>query len=152
MRALPRGLVVLLALAAAPQAGAGTPTEAGWAKAANRACAVSYAKAEALPRAVTSDLLIADLRATLLISKQLTRQLSQIPRPASTRSSVAKLLSLANSGNSLVEEKLLPALATGDRNGAMRFAAQSDQIGARFNSLARTLGARTCAENPTPRG
>ena len=146
------GLALLLALVVVSQAGATGPTKAVWARAANRACADSYAKTVALPRATTGDLLIADLRAALRISTKLTQQLSQIPPPASERGEVSHLLTLARSGNAIVEEHLLPALLNGDQLSATRFARQSDQIGARFNTLARVLGARVCAENPTPQG
>ena len=142
----------MLAVVVVAQAGAAGPSRTSWASTANKACAVSYAKTEALPRPTTSDLLISDLRATLRISKQLTQQLSRIPSPSSERRSIGNLLTLANSGNSVVEKKLVPALLSGDQVAVTRFAAQSEQIGDRFNNVARMLGARICAENPTPQG
>jgi hypothetical protein len=145
-------IAMLLALVVASQAGAGQPTAAAWATAANRACVASYAKVKALPRPTTAGILITDLRATLRISKQLTRQLTLIPAPESKRRMIGRLVTLANSGNSIVEQKLLPALLNGDEKAATRLAAQSNQIGARFNTIARALGARICAENPAPQG
>lgn len=144
------GLAMALALVGASQAAAGGPTKAGWAAAANKACAASYAQVRALPRPATRDVLVADLRATLRLSKQLTHELSQIPAPPSERRMIGQLLTLANAGNKIVEQKLLPALINGDQIAVKRFAAQSDRIGARFNTIARALGARTCAENPQP--
>jgi hypothetical protein len=145
-------LAILFSLVAAPQAGAGSPTKASWAAAANKACGASYAKVDALPRPTTRALLIADLHATLQISKRLMHQLSQIPAPAAERGTIGQLLTLENSGDGIVDQKLLPALLNGDQAAAARFAAQSNRIGARFNTIARTLGARICAENPVPQG
>lgn len=144
------GLTMTVALVLASQAAAGGASNARWAAAANKACAASYAKVEALPRVTTRDLAVADLRAVVRLSKQLTQQLSQIPAPPSERSTVGQLLQLAISGNSIVERQLVPALLMDDEVAVARYSTQSSQIGARFNAVARALGARICAENPAP--
>jgi hypothetical protein len=98
----------------------------------------------------TRDLAVADLRAVVRLSKHLTQQLSRIPVPPSERSTVGQLLQLAISGNSILERQLVPALLMDDEVAVARYSTQSSQIGARFNAVARALGARICAENPAP--
>jgi hypothetical protein len=145
-------LVTTLALLATTPAMAGTRTSAGWATAANKACAAAYAKIRTLPSPTTRDRYIADLRGILTISEQLSRQLAEIPRPTRESRAISQLLSLLNAANNLVEHRLLPAFISGDQAATARASTESGRLGTRFNTLARSLGARVCAANPAPHG
>jgi uncharacterized coiled-coil protein SlyX len=144
--------VILAALLLVAKASAGSPTRASWALAANRDCAAANTRIRALPLPQTSKLLIRDTRSTLAISKQVTRQLSLIPRPRRERAAILKLLTNSRTQNRIVHEQLLPALVGKNQQRIQRTAAELKPLGTRFNKLARSLGARVCAENPAPHG
>lgn len=144
--------VTLAALLAATQAAAGSPTRASWAAAANRDCAAVNAKVRAMPKPKTLRLLIADTRSTLALSKRVTRKLSLIPRPLPERALIAKLLANSRVQNRIFQDQLLPALTAGDAAGVQQAANELKPLGPAFNRMARSLGARICAENPAPQG
>lgn len=146
------GAATLAALLVVSQASAGSPTRASWAAAANQKCAAANARIRALPKATTLPVLIRDTRSTLGVSKQLTNQLSLIPVPRRERMSVHTLLTNSRAQNSIVEERLLPALRTGAQSRVHQVTAELKPLGTRFNKLARSLGAVVCAENPAPHG
>lgn len=143
---------MLAALLVAAQASAGSPTRASWALAANRVCASANTRIRALPTPLTAKLLIRDTRSTLAISKQVTQQLSLIPAPKRERATIGKLLTNSRAQNSIVQHRLLPALVARKQSRVRQVAARLRPLGTRFNKLARSLGARVCAENPAPHG
>jgi len=140
------------ALLVATQASAGAPTRGGWALAANQDCAAANSRIRALPLPATRKLLVRDTRSTLAISKQVTRQLSLIPRPKRERPAILKLLANSRTQNGIVQKRLLPALVRKNQRLVQRAAVQLKPLGTRFNRMARALGARVCAENPAPHG
>jgi hypothetical protein len=146
------GAVAIATLLLAGQAAAGAPTKASWAAAANRACAGSYATVRALPKPTTHARLIATLRGLLRVGEQLTNQLARIPAPRAERQPIAKLLYVSRRQDSLIKHRLLPAVFQGDFLLYQRTATQLTPLGRLFNRLSRSLGARVCAENPSPQG
>jgi hypothetical protein len=105
-----------------------------------------------MPKPKTLRLLIADTRSTLALSKRLTRQLSVIPRPLSERGLIAKLLANSRAQNRIFQDQLLPALTARDEAAIQQAANELKPLGPAFNKMARSLGARICAENPAPQG
>ncbi len=146
------GLAVAAALVAVGHAGAAAPTRATWAGAANKRCAVAYAAIRRLPT-ITTATFVSDLRATLRIGKTLNNQLAAIPVPASEVPTVRKLIAISR-GQATLLEQYLAAIDAGDQATVKRLATRiaKDTSGDRFNAIARSLGARVCAENPQPQG
>jgi hypothetical protein len=146
------GLIMLVGLLFVAQAIAGTPTRASWAAAANHVCASMNAKVRALPKPITPARYLVDIRGTLRIAKQGTRELAQIPAPKSEASTIGKLLAVSRSQNRLVQRQFLPALLAGDVQRAKRIAKQGSRLNTQLNRMARSLAARVCAKNPAPQG
>jgi hypothetical protein len=143
---------LVVALLVASEAGAGSPTRASWAAAANRYCSVASAQVIALPKPTTLPRLIADFRGTLVIAKRETRQLARIARPPRERSLIGKLLANSRKQDS-ISQKLLQALIEGDLSRARFLGTEIDPLNTRYDKIARKLGARICAEiNPFPSG
>jgi hypothetical protein len=136
----------------ATNAAAGQPTRASWAAAGNRHCAVANAQVRALPKATTRAPLIADIRHTLVIAKRLTRELGLIPKPSHEVHLIGELLANSRKQDSIVQRQLLPALIKRQAHRVQRAATELKPLGTRYNKIARTLGARICAESPTPSG
>jgi hypothetical protein len=157
-----RNLVVVLgaALAAAALASSAassttataTPTRASWAAAANRVCTASYAQIRALPKPRTHALYVSDVRKDLQIAQQVDARLAAIPRPAAERPKIAKLLTLSHQQEAVIEHAFLPALLQGDFLALERASARLKPLGNLSNKLARALGARVCAQDPSPQG
>ena len=143
---------IVLALVLGPGASAGTPTTATWAAAANAVCASGNAGIRALPKPTTPALLVGDIRKTLTLAQHLTSRLAQIPRPPAESRAIGTLLSVSRTQNSIVAQRLLPALVRGDQAAATSAGNALGPLDTRFNRLARSLGARVCAENPAPAG
>jgi hypothetical protein len=143
---------ILIAMLAAPGAGAATPTKASWATAADATCRSANAAIRRLPKITSTTVLLTDLRATGRIAASLDAKLTAIPRPSVERRPIASLLATSRTETRLILEQLVPALERGDQSAASRLVNTSDKLGTQFNRLARALGARVCAENPEPSG
>lgn len=141
-----------VALLVATEATAGSPTRASWAAAANRYCSVGNAQIRALPKMTTGARLIHDIRATLVIARRETRQLARIPRPPRERSLIGKLIANSRKQNTIFQKQLLPALLRGDSSRVQYLLSELKPLGTRYNKIARRLGARICAQNPSPSG
>lgn len=146
------GAVTVVGLLVVNQGAAGSPTRASWSTDANRDCAVIYARIRALPKPTTKQRFIADTRSALRLAKLLVRQLSRIPVPDAMHQRVHKLLTNQRTQDRIFEYQLLPALTNGEQKRIQRAAKELQPLDAQFNRLARSLGARVCAENPSPQG
>ena len=143
---------LVVALLVATEATAGSPTRASWAAAANRYCTVGNAQIRALPKVTTGARLIGDSRAILVVAKRETRQLARIPRPPRERSLIGKLIANSRKQDTIVQKQLLPALIRGDSSRVQYLLSELKPLGTRYNKIARRLGARICAKNPSPAG
>jgi hypothetical protein len=152
LRAVPC-LVLIGLLASFAQVGFASGTDpattASWAKAANNVCAEENAQIRMLPR-ISSRNLISDLRATVRIASRADAELSAIPRPPTVNRSLKEMLSIIREQSALVTNQLLPALKRGDSAAYRRVGKTINGLNARYNALARSLGANVCAENPQP--
>jgi hypothetical protein len=146
------GVVIGALLLGAGHAVASPPTRASWAAAANKHCAVANAKVRRLPK-IAASTLIPDIRATLRIGKVLTAQLAAIPVPVSERATVRTLMAISH-GQIALLQKYVDAVDAGDLAAVKRLTTTiaNDRSGDRYNAVARSLGARVCAENPDPQG
>ena len=143
---------LVVALLAATVAVAGSPTRASWAAAANRYCTVANTQIRALPKVTTRAQLIGDSRAILVIAKRETRQLARILRPPRERSLIGKLIANSRKQNTIFQKQLLPALISGDSSRVQYLLSELKPLGIRYNKIARRLGARICAQTPSPSG
>ena len=143
---------LVVALLVATEATAGSPTRASWAAAANRYCTVANTQIRALPKVTTRAQLIGDSRAILVIARRETRQLVRILRPPRERSLIGKLIANSRKQNTIVQKQLLPALSRGDSSRVQYLLSELKPLGTRYNKIARRLGARICAQTPSPSG
>ncbi len=132
--------------------GAGSPTRTSWARAADAICAAGNAQITALPQISTEATLIKDIRSIGQIATHGDVELAAVPRPEAERRSIASLLSNGQTEANLTLKQLLPAEERGDATVANVLAKTLGKLGNEYNALARSLGAPTCAVNPTPSG
>jgi hypothetical protein len=78
-------------------------------------------------------------------------KLAAIPRPSSESNVIGSLLANSRKGQRVIAE-MIPAIQRGNQATMNRLPRNSDKLNTQFNRLALTLGARVCAENPTPSG
>ena len=140
--------IALLVVAAAPAA---APTKAAWAKPANSACAVENTEVRALPK-VTPQTFLADLKAIAKYATQTVDRLAAIPRPPAEAELIASMVAKIKAQNKLVLGTAIPAAQHGDAATTNRVMARVGKLGDQSNTIARRLGAATCAANPTPNG
>jgi hypothetical protein len=101
---------------------------------------------------VTSANLVQEAQALLRIGADETSQLAALPRPGgAARSTIATLVALSRHQIQLIR-RLIPAIRRGDAAAATRLNETSNKLNARYNTIARRLGANVCAENPSPGG
>lgn len=143
--------VAVTALAVATAAAARTPTTASWAKAANAICATANAQIRLLPKLTTATYL-GDVRATGYAASREARQLAAIPRPTTERTLIAAFIENAQTSSRMIVQQFVPAVERHDSASIARLGKRIGKLGLQFNAMARKLGARVCAENPTPSG
>jgi hypothetical protein len=96
--------------------------------------------------------LLQEAQALLRIGTDETAQLAALPRPAgAARSTIESLLASSRHQVELVRQ-LIQAVKRGDSAAATRLDRTSNRLNARYNAIARRLGADVCAENPSPGG
>jgi hypothetical protein len=133
-------------------AGTDPATTASWAKAANNVCAEENARIRMLPKITSQKHLISDMQAIVQIASRADAKLSAIPRPPTVSRSLKEMLSIIREQSDLVRNQLLPALQRGDAPAYRRLGKTINGLNARYNTLARSVGANVCAENPQPSG
>ena len=143
--------VLPLALFVVAAATAAAPTKASWAKAANSVCAVENTQVRSLPK-VTSQTFLADLKAIAKYATQTVDRLAAIPRPPAEAEPIASMVAKIKAQNKLVLGTAIPAAQRGDAATTNRVMAQVGKLGDQSTTIARRLGAATCAANPTPNG
>jgi hypothetical protein len=145
-------LVGLLASFAQVGSASGTDpaTTESWAKAANSVCAEENARIRILPKITSQKHLISDMQAIVQIASRADAKLSAIPRPPTLSRSLEQMLSIIREQSDLVTNQLLPALRRGDAPAYRRLGKTINGLNARYNRLARAVGANVCAENPQP--
>ena len=142
---------LVAALCFVPLAAAGNPTNASWAKAANAICAGENAQVRSLPK-VTSQTFVSDLKAIAKYATRTVNRLAMIPRPPAEAKLIASMIATGRSQNKLALAQAIPAAQRGDAATTNRAMARVGKLGDQSNSMARKLGATTCAANPTPTG
>jgi hypothetical protein len=142
---------LLTALILVSVAAAANPTTGSWAKAANAICAGEDAQVRSLPK-VTSETFVSDLKAIAKYATQTVNRLAMIPRPAAETKLIVSMIAKGRAQNKLALDQAIPAAQRGDAATTNRVMAQVGRLGDQSNSMARKLGAATCAANPTPAG
>jgi hypothetical protein len=146
-------LFAVVALLVAPSlATAASPTRASWAAAANTSCATVNAYVRSRPAPQTVAQLILFYRDVLAKTKPEASALASIPAPAADRPAIARLVAILRLQNREVEHQLIPAFVRREQAAVESVGALLVRQGSRFNAIARSLGARVCAENPSPGG
>jgi hypothetical protein len=142
------GLVA--ALAAAASGAAATPTKESWATAANNVCRTGDAAVRKLPK-LTAQTYLADLSATLRIAEWADRKLAVIPRPPSELRMITSFLATSKKVER-VQAQVGSALVRGDKAALKPLLAEAGRLDTQYNHQALALGARVCAQSPTPSG
>jgi hypothetical protein len=142
------GLVA--ALAAAASGAAATPTKGSWATAANSICRTGNAAVRKLPK-ITAQTYLADLSATIRIAAWEDGKLAVIPRPPSEVKMITSFLATSQKAEGVLEQ-VGSAVVRGDKASLKPLLAEGAKLGAQYNRQALALGARVCAQNPTPSG
>jgi hypothetical protein len=143
--------VLLVALLMAAAAAGATPTRASWAKAANSVCAVENTQVRSLPK-VTSQTFLADLEAIAKYATQAVNRLAAIPPPPAEGELIASMIAKIKAQNKLVLGTAIPAARHGDAATTNSAMARVGKLGDQATTVARRVGAATCAANPTPNG
>ena len=138
------------AFVAAASAATATPTKASWASAANNICRTGNAAIRRLPR-ITAQTFLADLSATLRIAAWENGKLAVVPRPASELKLITSFLATSQKQEGAVEQ-VDAAVMRGDKAALKPLLAEAARLGTQYNRQALALGARVCAQNPTPSG
>ncbi len=141
---------VVAALSAASSGAATTPTKGSWATAANGICRAGNAAIRKLPR-ITAQTYLADLSATIRIAAWEDGKLAVIPRPPSELKMITSFLATSQKAEGVLE-RVGSAVVRGDKAALKPLLADGAKLGAQYNRQALALGARVCAQNPTPSG
>ena len=135
-------LTVVAALAlAAPSFAAST---SDWAKSADKICARANADIDKLPQPTSVKSLIASTEKFLEIGKRQTSDLAKLKRPSGDAAAIAKLVGYYEQQVGVVKS-LIDALKHGDQAKTQKLITQGDALDASAKSLAKKLGAKTCA-------
>jgi hypothetical protein len=133
-------------------AGAAAPTKASWAHAADLICRDGNAKIRALPLISSTVAVIFDLTKADQVGASEDAKLGKLRAPRDERGEIAALLADDRNTESVVRELLVPAIERDDPAAEAAANGQAEQLSARYNSLARKLGASICAASASPAG
>ena len=141
-------LLAAVASAAATSASAATPTRAGWAHGANRACRVELDRLHALQRPGQGDYagLAAYLQNMVAIATPLTKQIAVLPRPTAERGLIARWIALQWQGVA-VSRQLRAAVLARDGAKLQSGLVAMARVASRSDTIATQLGANVCAES-----
>jgi hypothetical protein len=134
----------------------GVPTKGSWAGAANAICATANLQISQLPAETSLPVVVADARAIIRIAAQAHEQIAAIPRPPAEAAVISALLANDDKGHTLMVKQLTalgnprPTRSVGA--GYTRAGKELETLGSTYNAMARSLGARVCAFNPSPGG
>lgn len=124
--------------------------EESWATAANNVCRTGDAAVRKLPK-LTAQTYLADLSATLRIAEWADRKLAVIPRPPSELRMITSFLATSKKVER-VQAQVGSALVRGDKAALKPLLAEAGRLDTQYNHQALALGARVCAQSPTPSG
>jgi hypothetical protein len=145
VRRLLLGAVVAIALVTSTLAAAHPSTKPSWAAAANAICGKGNARVRRLPNGTSPLVLASNFHAIAGIVSEENAKLSVIARPLKERRRIEAFLS-ASRGLVLLYRQAATAEERRNRAATLRVLAKIDKLGSQYNVIARTLGARVCAE------
>jgi hypothetical protein len=137
-------VVLIAACTAATAAAAPTISARQWAQKANAICAKGNAAIRELPRPTTTAQAIAVVQKQIYWTDWQADRIRALPRPAANATRIAALVAEIDLVVR-VWRRAVTALKAGDGAQASALLVQAAPHVARANTLARALGARTCA-------